>query len=82
MGNQHLPPNLLSDINKQTYRSSRNLARFLLRRMRLKFEAPAVMSTDQVITVDPAAAYLAGTLGRLDITLLPDPLDCRWRLKV
>ena len=82
MRNQHLPPNLLSDINKQTYQSTQKLARFLLRRVRLKFEAPAVMSTDQVITVDPAAACLAGTLGRLDITLLPDPPDCRWRFKV
>ena len=30
---------------------------------RLKFEAPAMISTDQVITVDPAAAYLAGPSG-------------------
>jgi hypothetical protein len=82
MRNQHLPPNLLSDINKQTYRSTQKLARFLLRRVRLKFEAPAMISTERGVAVDPAAAYLAGTLGRPDTTLLQDPPDYRWRLKV
>ena len=82
MRNQHLPPNLLSDINKQTYRSTQKLARFLLREVRLKFEPPAMISTERGIAVDPAAAYLAGTLRRLDTTLLPDPPDCRWGLKV
>jgi hypothetical protein len=82
MRKQHLPPNLLSDINKQTYRSTQKLARFLLRRVRLKFEAPAMISTERVIAVDPTAEYLAGTLGRPDTTLLLDPPDCRWGLKV
>ena len=78
MRNQHLPPNLLSDKRQQTYRSSRNLARFLLRRVRLKFEVPAMISTDQVITVDPKAAHLASTLELLGATSLPDLPDCKW----
>ncbi len=68
MRNQHLPPDLLSDKHQQAYRSSRNLARFLLRRLRLKFQVPAIISTDQVITVDREAAYLASTFD------LPAPL--------
>ena len=78
MRNQHLPPDLLSDKRQQTYRSSRNLARFLLRRVKLKFEVPAMISTDQVITVDPKAAHLASTLELLGTTSLPDLPDCKW----
>ena len=44
--------------------------------------ARAITATDHVITVDTAAAHLAGALGHSTTVLVPDPPDWRWGLRL